>query len=53
MMLLNKHITKQQLPFDVLFLAKLFSKYICLEITIKLPSPAASRGRGLKKKINY
>lgn len=40
----NKQITKWQLCFDVLFLTFFwFSKYICLETTIKLLSTAASR----------
>lgn len=46
MRLPNKHITKQQLPFDVLFLTFLcFSKYICLETTVKLHSTIANRGK--------
>lgn len=47
MMLPNKHITKWQLPFDVLFQANFFfSKYICLETTIKLLSPVETKGEG-------
>lgn len=50
MILPNKHITKHQVSFDLIFLATFFfSTYICLETTIKLLSLEASMG----KKFSY
>lgn len=51
MILPNKHITKHQVSFDLIFLATFFFffTYICLETTIKLLSLEASMG----KKFSY